>query len=178
MTKLADVLSVLDRRVERTGVGGEEGGEVASGHVAVRVRAVVGPSGEAGGPVGREQLERVPAFAAPTLGDATTLEHGVFDTDIGEAPAHGQTGWSGADDKGVGGGHLEGSCEMPPLRPGRLPPAGLTADAVQPASTEIATGTPLVSTSNTADRWRDCSTTDMSFSGSSPRIVKLTRICW
>jgi alkylation response protein AidB-like acyl-CoA dehydrogenase len=43
--------------------------------------------------------------------------------------------------------------------------------------TETATGTPLVSTSNTAERARDCSTISCSFSGeASPLIEKLARM--
>ena len=43
--------------------------------------------------------------------------------------------------------------------------------------TLTSTGTPLVSTSNTAERARDCSTISRSFSGgASPAIVKLMRM--
>src|SRR5262249_19773462 len=48
----------------------------------------------------------------------------------------------------------------------------------QSVLTSMETGTPLVRTSNAAERRRDCSTTARSFSGSSPRRVKLTLICW
>ena len=97
---------------------------------------------------------------------------------VGEATAHGQPGVAGTDDEGVDVSHAW-------LRPG-CPcrrPEGLVRDrrpgrAPSQAVTSMLTGTPLVMTSYTAERSRDCSTTLRSFSGSSPSRWKLTRICW
>ena len=56
---------------------------------------------------------------------------------------------------------------------------GLLRSEIQPASIEISTGDPLVRTSKTAERARDCSTICRSFSsGASPLIEKFTRIFW
>ena len=111
----------------------------------------------------------------------TALQHYVVAPAVGQAPAGGQACLARADDDGVGDAHrcsrrcevLAGSAAQRD-RPARR-------DAVtcrQPASTSMDTGTPFVMMSNTADRWRDCSTTERSLSGSSPRNVKLTLICW
>ena len=119
------------------------------------VVAVVLESREAGHPVRRQQTQRIPALAAPTLRQLPTLEHNVLDAELGQAAAHGEPCLSGADDDRRRARH------------------GLPQRVV----TLTSTGTPLVSTSNTAERARDCSTISRSFSGgASPAIVKLMRM--
>ena len=176
----ADRAVLVDRRGEGGGVVGQVGGELGRGHVAVGARSLVAPAREPGGPVGCQEPQRLPAMAPPTLGDAAALEHDVVDVGVGEAAAHGETGLAGADHEGVGGGHWGLLAGVRPAagRTGRVTRSSRRRVVVQPASTAMATGTPLVRTSKTADRLRDCSTTVRSFSGSSPRRVKLTRICW
>ena len=157
----------------------EVGHDLPGRHEAVGVGTGVGPARQPAHPVRAEQPERVPALGPPALGDAAALEHDVVDAALGEAAAHGQAGLAGADDEGVGGAHESLQASRRPAaggrRWGRRPLGGR---AGQPASTSIDTGTPLVTTSNTAERWRDCSTTWRSFSGSSPRTLKRTVICW
>ena len=54
--------------------------------------------------------------------------------------------------------------------------AGVRGQAI---STSMSTGTPLVMTSKTAERWRDCSTIARSTSsGASPLMTKRTLTCW
>ena len=172
---------LYDGRAERVGVPGEVAAERGRGEEPVRVGAAVSRARQGVHPVGGQQAQRVPGAAAPALPDPATLEHDVVTPAVGEAPADGQACLAGADDDGVDDAHrcsrrcevLAGSAAQRD-RPARR-------DAVtcrQPASTSIDTGTPLVTMSNTADRWRDCSTTERSFSGSSPRNVKRTLICW
>ena len=107
----------------------------------------------------------------------------MVDAALGEAAAHGQACLAGADDEGVGVAHRTRSLLR--LRSGvadrrvagRL--GGAAGDpGDQPVSTSTATAMPLVSTSNTAERARDCSTIGAQLLGrASPAIVKLTRIC-
>ena len=99
----------------------------------------------------------------------------MVDAGVVQTAAGGEAGLAGPDDEGVNVGHgaLESGEGRGPTQVGRAAPRMVG----QPASTEMATGTPLVSTSKTAERLRDCSTTLASFSGSSPRSLKLMRIC-
>ena len=84
-----------------------------------------------------------------------TFEHDVLDAELGQTAAHGEPCLSGADDDRRRARH----------------------GAPQRVLTLTSTGTPLVSTSNTAERARDCSTISRSFSGgASPAIVKLMRM--
>src|SRR5215211_1877153 len=100
-------------------------------------------------------MKGIPAVAAPPLGEVATFEHDVLDAEFGQAVAHREPCLSGADDEGRRALH-------------RVHPRVLTL---------MSTGTPLVSTSNTAERARDCSTISRSFSGgASPAMVKLTRM--
>ena len=156
---------LLDRSGRSAGVVLEVGGHLAAGHEAVDVGPAVRPAGQPGHPVRSEQPQRVPPLAAPPLGDPAALEHDVLEPAVGQGAAHGETGLAGADDDGVDAAHDE-----PLFRKAKR-------TGGQPASTSMATGTPLVTTSYTAERFRDCSTTARSFSGSSPRSLKLTLIC-
>src|SRR4029453_6780912 len=100
-------------------------------------------------------MQRVPAVAAPTLRQLPAFEHDVLDAEFGQAVAHREPRLSGADDDGRRACH------------------GLHHRVL----TLRSTGTPLVSTSKTAERARDCSTISRSFSGgASPAIVKLMRM--
>src|SRR6185503_5661508 len=117
--------------------------------------AVVLESRKTRHPVGCQQVQRIPALAAPPLRDVSALEHNVVDFELGQTVAHGEPCLSGADDESSRARH----------------------DAPQRVLTVISTGTPLVSTSYTAERARDCSTICRSFSGgASPAIVKVMRM--
>src|SRR4029453_952909 len=144
-----------DRCLRRDGVALQECDQVWDGHEVIRGMAVVLESRKAGHPVRRQQMQRIPAVAAPTLRQLPTLEHDVLDAELGQAAAHRETCLSAADD------------DRRRTRHG----------AFQRVSMLTSTGTPLVSTSKTAERARDCSTISRSFSGgASPAIVKLMRM--
>jgi hypothetical protein len=51
-------------------------------------------------PVGCEEPQRIPAFATPGVRYFASFEDDVIDRLLGETPAGGQTGVSGADDDG------------------------------------------------------------------------------
>ena len=172
---------LLDGRAERLGVPGEVPAERGRGGEPVRVGAAVGLARQGVHPVGGQQVQRVPGVAAPALPDPATLQHYVVTPAVGQAPAGGQARLARADDDGVGDAHrCSRRCEVP-AGPAARRDRPARRDAVtcrQPASTSMDTGTPFVTMLNTADRWRDCSTTERSLSGSSPRSVKPTLICW
>ena len=103
----------------------------------------------------------------------------MVDSAIGEMPAHREAGLAGSDDDHVCVSHWEPSLHGAADRPGRTGPGRPSWMEGHPAVTETVTGTPLVRTSYTAERLRDCSTIFSSTAGgASPLIVKLTRICW
>ena len=153
---------LLDGRVERVGVPGEVPAERGRGPEPVRVGAAVGLARQGVHPVRGQQVQRVPGVAAPALPDPATLEHDVVTPAVGQAAAGGQAGLARADDDGVGDAHrCSRRCEVL-AGPAAQRDRPTRRDAVtcrQPASTSMDTGTPLVTTSKTADRWRDCSTT-------------------
>ena len=67
-------------------------------HEAVGIVAVVTIAGQPALPVRRQQPQRVPAFAAPGVGDLAAFEHHVIDRALAEAAARRQPGVAGADD--------------------------------------------------------------------------------
>ena len=172
---------LLDGCAERLGVPGEMAVERGGGREPVGVGAAVGLARQGVHPVGRQQVQRVPGVAAPALPDPAAFQHDVVAPAVGEAPAGGQACLAGADDDGVGDAHrCSRRCGVP-AGPAAWRERAARRDVVtcrQPASTSMDTGTPFVTMLNTADRRRDCSTTERSFSGSSPRSVKPTLICW
>ena len=113
----------------------------------------------------------------PALGDAAAFEQHVVAAGRGEKVADREPGLAGADDDRVDAVH--GRLQAVKRRPGGCTGRRRTvARSAQAALTSIVTGTPLVSTSNTAERARDCSTISRTFSaGASASIVKLMRIC-
>src|SRR5262249_44423146 len=124
------------------------------GHEAVRVGTAVGPPREPALPARGQKVERIPPLAPPALSDAPPFEDHVLDAADPEMPAHREPGLSAADDDHVGTLHRQIPARGGPAGGGR-PDA---TEGAHPAFTETVTGTPLVSTSYTAERFRDCST--------------------
>ena len=146
----------VDRGVEGARVVAEVVDELAGGHEAVRIRPGVPPARQPAQPVRREETEAVPAGGPPAFADAPPVQDHMPDVAIGQTAAHREAGVAGADHDRVGGRH------------GR-----------QLVETSIDTGTPLVSTSYTAERDRDCSTRPRrTSSGASPEIWNVTRMPW
>ena len=142
-------------------------------HEAIGIVAGVLPTRETGHPVRREELQRLPTFGSPALADAPALQQHVVAACVREQVADSEAGLAGAHDDRVGALHgrlLE--TRAAGLRPGRAAVRGQTD------VTSIATGTPFVSTSKTAERARDCSTISATFAaGASASMVKAMRIC-
>ncbi len=90
---------------------------------------------QSGLPVWREQAERLPPLAAPALGDLAALEYDVADAAVDQAATQCESCLTGADHDGF---------DLP--------------HHTHRTATAISTGTPLVMTSKTAERARDCST--------------------
>src|SRR6185312_14611425 len=80
------------------------GDELGPGHVRVRILRLV-VQRQPIRPVGREQRERVPALAAPSLADRAALDHDVVVSGIREEATEGEPGLPGADDERVDRGH-------------------------------------------------------------------------
>ncbi len=112
----------------------------------------------------------------------------MIDTGVGEAVAHREPRLPPADHDRLRTPHVPCSPFLTihdspdpiaggrPLASRRGPAAG---DRGQAAFTATSTGTPLVSTSNTAERARDCSTISRSLSaGASPLMSNVARIFW
>jgi hypothetical protein len=100
-------------------------------------------------------VQRVPALGTPPLRDLSAFDDHVVDPELGQAVAHREPCLTGADDESVRAFH----------------------GTAQRVLMVRSTGTPLVSTSYTAERARDCSTICRSFSGgASPAIVNVMRM--
>jgi hypothetical protein len=91
-----------DRGVEGAGVVLEERHDPVTVEEPVGVVTRVPEAGQPGVPVGGEEVERVPPFAAPAFGGAPTLQQHVVDADGGEAAAEREAGVPRADDDGRG----------------------------------------------------------------------------
>lgn len=88
-------------RADHVGVAAQVIDEGGAAEIAARVGmrcAAIQPVE----PVGREQVERVPAFPAPALADPAPVEDGVPVAGAGEVPAQRQPCLTGADDERFG----------------------------------------------------------------------------
>ncbi len=81
----------------RPGEPVDEVDDLGHRRVAVRVRARVAVPGQPAQPIRGEQPQRVPALAAPGVGDVAPFEHDVVDGTIGEEPAGGKARMPGPD---------------------------------------------------------------------------------
>ena len=164
-----------DRRRHGLGVGRKVRGERACRHEGSRV-ADVHEAWQHAHRRGGQQVQRIPALRMPPLCDAAALEHDVRDAPRCQAAAHHESGLSCADDDDVGPRHgslsfgwKEGTGRRRRRRPAR-------SQTVAALLTPTETGTPLVRTSNTAERAFDCITICSSSSGcASPSMSKVTR---
>ena len=90
----------LHRGRDHLGVTVEKFDRLRHRAVAVRIVPIVAEARQTALPVGCEQAKRVPALGLPRIGDLAALEQHMVDRALGEAPAHGQTGLTGADHDG------------------------------------------------------------------------------
>jgi hypothetical protein len=92
-----DVRVELDGRRDRRGIGPEVIDELVPSHVSVGVVAAVLKPRHRRRPVGRHQLERVPAVLPPATQRRPPIEDDVLAAGLAEQPAHDQAGLTGAD---------------------------------------------------------------------------------
>ncbi len=72
-------------------------------HETVRVLACVVESRQTTLPIGRQQLQRIPALVAPGVRDLAALEHDVLDRTLAEEIARRQPGVASTNDDDVSG---------------------------------------------------------------------------
>ena len=86
------------RRLGHRGETRHELDHLGHRHEAVGIDALVAIAGQSALPVGRQQPQRVPAFAAPGVGHLAALEHHVIDRALGKAPTRRQPRVAGSYD--------------------------------------------------------------------------------
>jgi len=147
-------------------------------HECLLIEADVRQSGQCAHCIVAEQVKRIPSFRMPALSDPATLQNDVIDTGLREAATHGEACLASADDDDVRVAHgTDPFSEVSGRRAGaRRPFARQTRVGIL---TPSVTGTPFVSTSNTAERAFDCITIFSSCSGvASPSISKSMLMPW
>ncbi len=83
--------------VEAPGVAFEIGHYVVPQHKAVGIVAVIRKAGKLALPVWRHQAEVIPALLPPGPGQTMAFQHNMTDVFLRQAPAHGKTGLTAAN---------------------------------------------------------------------------------
>jgi hypothetical protein len=86
------------RRGDRLRVVRKEVDNLGQRSVAVGIVALVVVSRQPALPVGRQQVQRIPALGAPAMRHLAALEHHVINRPLREATTHGEAGVAGPDD--------------------------------------------------------------------------------
>ncbi len=147
-----DIHAGADRCTRDLGEALDELGHFAHRHVAVRFQPLIAKAGQAALPVGREQPQGVPAFAAPGVRHLAALEHDVIYRPVAEEVA---------------------------CREARVPRSdndrGEALDGWASQATSTVTSVGFVRASNTAERFTDWATSaSMSCRDASASMLNVT----